>query len=271
MTAVSNVPSMGIFTCGRGQKCYIEELAKDKHFRILELPKLVADWVAQTGFFKESSRVVSLGFSKILSAESLIYLANDICEYPTRIVNLKDRVIQLYNEGEQWTSQACMDVAHEVRRLACLIGGTVADWFEGCEFLKNVSLLKESSKNWFVPSEVAAKVGNMMISASKFYDIMASLTPKQITRTDNEELNNLKREMADDIDRVDAFQWGAIFAINAVGLSAIAAGVVVAPIVTLGFATTIFATKIVSHYKTVQLDSLNTIDPQTKLAVANLK
>ncbi len=270
-------PSMGLFTCQKDQKTYVHELAKASHWRVIETPKVIADWVVQiadwvgqSGVFTEASKAVSTGFNKIMSAESLVYLAGDICELPGAVIALKNRVIDL--EGAQeWASEKLVAVAHEVRRLVCLIGGTVADWGEVCDFLKNVKVLGQNAKEWFIPAEVVTKVGGAMIGASKVFDISAGYEKTSIEETEDKELNEVKSKVAIEKDNANLVQWSSIFAINAVGLGALAMGVALAPVVTLALSTTIFASRIVMHYKQFELESLNAMDSQTKAAVADLK
>lgn len=268
-------PQVGIIGFNNG-KSLLHDVAKNEHFRVIEFPKIVADWVdlistwvAGSNIFADTAKMFSSGLDKILSAESLVYLAGDICELPAKISSLKDRVIKIEN-GEV-TSEALTALAHEVRRLACFIGGTIADWYDTCSFFKNVQILSANARHWFMPTELIAKIGGTMNGASKFFDLAVGYEKTTIVETQNEELNKVKQQFALEKDNADLVYWGSIFAINAVGLAALALGVAAAPVLTLGLTTTIFASRIVSHYNNFQINNLNEMDPQTIAAVADLK
>lgn len=264
-TAIEGAPAFPL--CDpRKKTTLLKSVATSEHFRIIEAPQLVAQWIVQSGIFKGAA-TVSNGLTKVVNAESLVFLVGDIVTIPTRVKALKGRVVELLNsrtsEAKTSTARALVNVGHELRRSAAVVAGTVSDWFDACHFANGLKILKAKTVKIIAPAALLANGCGIFSAASNLYDNIAGFEKTQFLKTEDSALSRVMKEVAEDKDRWELVKWGSVLAIHSVAVATILTGVAVASVVPLAITTAIFASRVASFYRGAQLGVLENQAPET--------
>ncbi|MCH9630511.1 MAG: hypothetical protein S4CHLAM37_05120 [Chlamydiia bacterium] len=235
---------------------YFKEVASNRQAFVVGVPKAMlelSDTIA--GVTTASLGALTTGLSKLTDAEDLVFFMQDLIELPEATGKVCKKV-----SGWMNGSVALIEVANQVRKLVAHIGSTVGD------FAGSIRALRALNVN-VGPAELESlnkigSCGSLIGSSSKLYDIVYDTAPSQSDGL-NPDLQNVKRPYEESRNFWNAGMHVSIIALSALGVSV---GMGAYPAVVAVASASLLGSRMVSFYRTCQLNAMNASHPQMKQA-----
>ncbi|PCI96068.1 hypothetical protein COB11_00355 [Candidatus Aerophobetes bacterium] len=234
---------------------YFKEVASNRSFYIIQLPKIALELSEKVaGFASATLSPITTGLGRLTDAEDFVFFLQDLASLPEATGKVCKKITGWING-----STTFMELANQVRKLAAHLGSTLGDYAGSVRALRGLNV---AVGRLDVVSDKVGSCGSLLGSSSKLYDIVTGGNPSK-TDTLKPSLQSVKRPLEESKNFWDAGIHVSIIALSLMGLTV---GMAAYPAATVLVSGGLLGSRMISYYRSCQLNAMNASHPQMKQA-----